>query len=76
MNQPKAPTEPIQFSCPKCGHNSAAEDQLQATGGTFSKLFNIQNKKFRTLSCAQCGYTELYRKDTSKGGNIVDFFVN
>lgn len=73
MNQTQQPTP---FTCPKCSCNTAVEDQLQATGGTFSKLFNVQNKKFRTLSCTQCGFTELYKKDTSKGGNILDFFIN
>lgn len=72
MNQTQ---QPIQFACPKCGCTTATEDQMQATGGTFSKIFNVQNKKFRTLSCTQCGYTEFYRKSTSKGGNIVDFLV-
>ena len=69
------PTEHIQFTCPKCRCNTASEDQIQTTGGTFSKLFNVQNKKFRTLSCTQCGFTELYKKDTSKGGNIIDFLA-
>ncbi|MDN6342185.1 MAG: zinc ribbon domain-containing protein, partial [Lactococcus lactis] len=52
------------------------EDQLQATGGNFSKLFDVQNKKFITISCSQCGYTELYKSQTSNGMNILDFLLN
>ena len=37
-------------------------DRLQATGGNFAKMFDIQNKKFVTISCCNCGYTELYRQ--------------
>lgn len=63
-------------SCMKCGANSFNEGELRATGSFFMKLLNIQNLKFKTYSCNNCGYTELYKKTSSKGGNIVDFFFN
>ena len=61
--------------CPKCGNSESETDQFQATGGDFAKVFDIQNKKFITVSCTQCGYTELYKKTTSAGMNILDFFT-
>ena len=39
-----------QYICPKCGNRSYEADQLQATGGNFAKLFDIQNKKPRHYS--------------------------
>ena len=65
-----------QYTCIKCGNHNFEEDQLQATGGNFSKLFDVQNKKFITISCSQCGYTELYKSHTSNGMNILDFLLN
>ena len=53
---------------------SFISDQFQATGGNFAKLFDVQNKKFITISCKYCGYTELYRAETGMGMNILDFF--
>ena len=44
----------IQYVCVKCGCRSYDSDQFQATGGDFAKLFNVQNKKFVTISCRQC----------------------
>ena len=64
-----------QFQCAKCGHNEHETDQFRATGGNFAKLFDVQNKKFNTISCLQCGYTEIYRGGKSRFGNIFDFFV-
>ncbi|WP_439202316.1 zinc ribbon domain-containing protein, partial [Escherichia coli] len=58
------------------GNHNFEEDQLQATGGNFSKIFDVQNKKFITISCSQCGYTELYKAQTSTGMNILDFLLN
>lgn len=52
------------YHCPKCGCTSFEHDQFQATGGTMAKLFDIQNKKFITVSCTNCGFTELYRSET------------
>ncbi|MDF7664013.1 zinc ribbon domain-containing protein [Bifidobacterium sp. ESL0763] len=65
-----------QYVCEKCGCQRYTSDQFQATGGEFAKLFNVQNKKFITVSCAQCGYTELYRAETDAGMNILDFLMN
>ena len=62
--------------CPKCGNRGADVDQLQATGGNFAKLFDVQNKKFITVSCSVCGYTELYKSQTSAGMNILDFLLS
>lgn len=67
--------EKQQYRCPKCGCLSYISDQFQATGGNFAKLFDVQNKKFITISCEQCGYTELYRQETSTGMNILDFLL-
>ena len=63
------------FVCTKCGNTRYETDQFQATGGNFAKLFDIQNKKFITVSCTQCGYTELYKTQTDTGMNILDFLL-
>ncbi len=63
------------WRCPKCGNGSYETDQFQATGGTFAKLFDVQNKRFTTVSCTQCRYTEIYKADVSELENILDFFI-
>lgn len=67
--------EQKQYVCAKCGCTSYVHDQFQATGGNFAKIFDIQNKRFITISCSQCGYTELYRAETDAGMNILDFLL-
>ena len=59
--------EKRQYICPKCGCQQYESDRLQATGGNFAKMFDIQNKKFVTISCCNCGYTELYRQTGGEG---------
>ena len=60
------------WKCPKCGNEEYEKDQFQATGGNFAKIFDVQNKKFITISCTKCGYTELYKTGTSAAMNIFD----
>ncbi len=68
--------EKKQYICVKCGYTHFEIDQFQATGGNFAKIFDIQNKKFTTISCKRCGYTELYKQDSDGGLNIIDFLIN
>jgi predicted nucleic-acid-binding Zn-ribbon protein len=64
------------WQCPKCNNASYETDQITGTGGFFSKFFNVQNKKYVTVTCTKCRYTEMYKTDTSTLGNIFDFFGN
>jgi len=64
------------WQCPKCNNGSYETDKLTSTGGFFSKFFNVQNKKYVTVTCTKCRYTEMYKTDTSTLGNIFDFFGN
>lgn len=66
----------INYVCPKCGNQEYETEQFAATGGGLSKFFDVQNKKFSTITCTKCMYTELYKADTSMLGNIFDLFTN
>ncbi len=67
--------EKKQYVCPKCGCTSYESDQFQATGGNFAKLFDVQNKRFITVTCSNCGYTELYKKPEDSTMDIIDFLI-
>ena len=41
----------------------------------FSKIFDIQNKRFTTVTCENCSYTEIYRTKSSGIGDVFDFFT-
>ncbi|AGB17155.1 putative nucleic-acid-binding protein containing a Zn-ribbon domain [Halovivax ruber XH-70] len=59
--------------CPKCGHTKTETDKISTTGGGLSKMFDIQNRSFQVVSCTNCGYSELYRGQSS--GNMIDLFL-
>ena len=67
-------TTKVSFVCPKCAHSEYERDEIRVTG-KLTRFLNIQHKSFWTISCTTCGYTDLYRGDSSKLANIFDFFA-
>ncbi len=63
------------YRCAKCEHDVCEVAEMRATGGVLSKLFDIQNRKYSTVTCARCRYTEFYAVESSMLGNVFDFFV-
>ena len=59
--------------CPKCGHEETETDEIATSGTGLTKLFDVQNRKFVVVSCANCGYSELYKGQST--GNAIDFFI-
>jgi len=68
--------KPLNYTCPKCNNNTYEVSEMRATGGTLSKIFDIQNKKFTSVTCKRCSYTEFYKASTSALSNVFDFFTN
>ena len=64
------------WKCPKCGNAEFETDVIRTTGDGLSRLFDIQNRKFTALSCANCQYTEFYRGATKTMDNVLDLFLD
>ena len=67
--------ENLDYRCPKCGNNNYETGEIRATGGALSKIFDVQNLKFTSVTCNRCKYTEFFKADSSMLGNIFDFFT-
>ena len=66
----------LNFKCAKCDNTQCDVGEFRATGGFLTKIFDIQSKRFSTVTCTRCKYTEIYRADSSTLGNIFDFFTD
>ena len=64
------------YTCPKCNSKIYKLGQMRATGGTLSKIFDIQNQKFTSVTCEKCTYTEFYKTKTNAISNVFDFFTS
>ncbi|UCH98405.1 MAG: zinc ribbon domain-containing protein [Candidatus Aminicenantes bacterium] len=66
----------LNYRCPKCSNTQYEIGEIRAAGGFWSKVFDVQGKRFSSVTCSQCKYTEFYKADTNMLGNIFDFFTN
>lgn len=60
--------------CIKCGSMEAGTKEIGTTGTGLSKMFDIQTNKFLVVYCKNCGYSELYNRETSTASNVIDLF--
>ena len=65
----------INYACQKCGHTTFKELEFRAAGGALSAMFDIQTEKYRVITCARCGFSEMYRGKVAFGGQIIDFLT-
>ena len=65
------------WSCPKCNHKEYDLDEMRVAGSFWTKIFNIQNKQYTSVSCTKCSYTEFFKDQPASGlANVFDFFTN
>lgn len=72
-SQSAVPTERQESGCPKCGNRETEVDEIATSGTGLSKYFDVQNRSFTVISCTSCGYSELYKGQSS--GNAIDIFL-
>lgn len=69
--------EEQRFECLKCRSTEYRAGEIRTTGSGLSRFLNLQNQKFETVSCSNCGFTEIYRMDgNGLFGNVLDIFTN
>jgi len=62
--------------CPKCAHEEYDAGEMRVAGSFWTKIFNVQNKRYASVSCSKCSYTEFYKnQSSSRLANIFDFFT-
>lgn len=66
----------LNYVCSKCHNTQCDIGEIRAAGGFWSKIFDVQGKKFTTVICTRCRHVEFYQADTSMLGNIFDFFTD
>ncbi|WP_439025652.1 zinc ribbon domain-containing protein [Haloarchaeobius sp. DT45] len=61
--------------CPKCGGCEVRTDLVSTTGSGFARLFDIQTRQFRVVTCTCCGYAEFYDDTETAEAEAVDTFL-
>ena len=68
-------TDSIAFKCLRCKHTQCEVGEIHVAGGFWSKVFDVEGRKFSTVTCERCKHTEFFKADRNALGNIFDLFV-
>ena len=64
------------YTCPKCGSTSYETGQIRVSGGFWSSALDVENRRYDSVSCNKCGYTEFYKKTLSRTEKALDFLAD
>lgn len=65
----------LDTTCPKCAGRTCEVSEMRAAGGFLSAVFDVQSRRFTSVTCTNCKYTELYKTESSGIGKIFDFLT-
>lgn len=68
-------TDQLHYHCFRCGHLDCELGTIHAAGGFWSKVFDVEGRKFTTVTCTRCRHTEFFKADRKALANIFDLFV-
>lgn len=63
----------IKYKCPKCGNAQYTIGEMWAAGTLIVKFLGFQNRRFTSVSCNMCHYTEFYNVPKKKIGEVMNF---
>ena len=67
--------KPIKYVCPKCGSKTCTADEIRTASNYLTKIFNIQNRRFTSITCTECTFTEFYSIPSKRIGDVLDFLI-
>lgn len=63
------------FRCQKCQHHGAQVERRALSGTGLTRFFEIQPYSYAFVSCANCGYTEIFDLKTLEGKDNLGTFL-
>ncbi|MDY0098731.1 MAG: zinc ribbon domain-containing protein [Bacteroidales bacterium] len=67
--------ERIKYSCPKCGRRICEVSEIRTASTFVTRIFNVQNRRFTSVTCTNCRFTEFYSMPSKKLGDVLDFLA-
>jgi len=68
--------KPLKYSCPKCGCKTYSAREIRTKGNLLSTILNFDNRRFTSVTCSECKYTELYNIPYKKLREVLDVMTN
>jgi len=63
------------WRCPKCRNAEFEVGEMRAAGSAFASIFDFENRRFSTVMCTNCRYTEIYGVQADRLDQVLDFLA-
>lgn len=67
-------TPKLNYECAKCKSTQYEVGEMHAAGSILGKIFDVEGRKFATVTCRRCRYTEFFKVESGLLGSIFDLF--
>jgi len=68
--------KPVKYVCPKCGSKNYEAGTIWASKSILAKIFDIQGRRYTTVTCSVCQYTELYHLPPKRLNEVLEYTTN
>jgi uncharacterized protein len=68
--------KPVKYVCPKCGSKNCTISTIWASRSIIAKFLDIQDRRYTTVSCSVCQYTELYHLPPKRLNEVLEYSVD
>jgi predicted nucleic-acid-binding Zn-ribbon protein len=62
----------LKYTCPKCGSKQFEIGEMWVSSNFFSRIFDIQGRRFTNVTCQKCRYTEFFKTSQKAIGEVYN----
>lgn len=63
------------YSCPKCDNHEFEIGEVFMAGSVIAKIMNMEFRRFTSVTCTKCTFTELFKTPKKDIQNVLDFVI-
>jgi uncharacterized protein len=63
----------LKYKCAKCGSPQYEIGEIWSVGSVWTYIFNFHNRRFTSVSCKRCHFTEFYKVQKKDIGEGINF---
>jgi|WetSurMetagenome_2_1015567.scaffolds.fasta_scaffold177695_1 uncharacterized protein len=63
----------LKYKCPKCGTSQHEIGEIWTAGSMWTRILGFHNRRFTSVTCSMCHFTEFYKVPRKNIGEVVNF---
>lgn len=64
------------WKCPRCSNTQFKTGEMRVAGSGIASMLDLEDRKFTSVTCTRCSYTEFYQKTALSLQQLFDRFTS